>query len=38
MTDSLAALRRRSDEQDQLLFVRLNDTNAQLSELTLNQP
>jgi CHAT domain-containing protein/Tfp pilus assembly protein PilF len=38
MTDSLAALRRRSDAQDQVLFVRLNDTNAQLAELTLKPP
>lgn len=38
MTDNFAALRTRSDVQDQILFVRLNDTNAQLAELTLNQP
>jgi CHAT domain-containing protein len=38
MTNNLAALRGRFDAQDQILFVRLNDTNARLAELTLKQP
>lgn len=36
MTDSFAGLRRRSDPKDEILFVRLNDANAQLAELTLS--
>ena len=38
MTDSLKALRQRFDTQDQVLFDRLNDTNARLAELALNEP
>ena len=38
MTDNLAALRRRFDAKDAALFDRLNDANARLAELTLNEP
>ena len=37
MTDSLKALRQRFDTQDQVLFDRLNDTNARLAELGAEQ-
>ncbi|CAN5207624.1 CHAT domain-containing protein [soil metagenome] len=38
MTDNLSALRSRFDANDKSLIDRLNDANAQLAELTLNQP
>lgn len=38
MTDTFGAIRGRSNAEDQVAFDRLNDVNAQLAELTLNQP
>lgn len=38
MTGSLTALRRRLNAQDQILFDKLMDANARLSELALNKP
>lgn len=38
MSDSLAALRRRLNSQDQTLLNRLNDLNAKLAELSLSEP
>ena len=38
MTGGLTALRQRFDAQDQILFDRLNDTNARLADLTLYKP
>lgn len=38
MTDNLSVLRSRFDANDKILIDRLNDANAQLAELALNQP